>query len=399
MKYHLVIMPLCFWDSYTITSLEKLDQLMVTVGNLFSFSETEILKDTDSVFDLPLPNIKNHVIGKKDITMYVREISEENSLSLKIENVFLLDYGIEFISNDELIINSYHESLISNFLDKIIKKHYNTDEILYSYSNAVILKIIICDNVVELNSIIITHGMKEFKKGIFIGTDNTGRFYDDHIYNSHGEHLRFYENNPITFLVPEQLDEEFGYIGEENVGAFLSILYSLGFIHILIEAIASISGNLEYSSWHLPDLFDNNENNLCYLQRNLFSQRKNINETIKKTWKNVNYLLTFTTDESYERISNTYGEYFPNVVYDFMNSIKYAELRGYGLKYDSVKSEMSKSLINLSNVLKDYYGELILNKNEWFKTHSDNIINNKFIITMWLSFITLIVTIISLFKK
>jgi len=314
---------------------------------------------------------------------------------LKLEKVFLLDYGIEFISDNEFILNSDGQTNINYFVDNIIKKFHNVDETIYIYSDSVKLKIIVCTNIPELKGIVEEYKMKELKKGLFLGTEKSNYKFNDVIFDSHGDHLRYYERNPVAFLEPQKTDEIYGYRGAENIGAFLSIMYSIGFYHILFESISSISGNLEFSSWYLTDLFDNIENDLCYLQRNFFSQRKKINEKIKNAWNKVNYLLSFSNEKAYHRISETYGGYFPSIVYDSINAIKYAEINEYKFAYTPIKKEVGNNLVNLSDVLRHFYDELISNKNEWFKTHSDNLINNKFIITTALSFIALILTLIS----
>ena len=65
--------------------------------------------------------------------------------------------------------------------------------------------------------------------------------------------------------------------------------------------------------------------------------------------------------------------------------------------------EINYHLLNLLIVIALFvyliYLLFFVNQSMEIKNLITNIINNKFIITMWLSFITLIVTIISLFKK
>jgi len=390
-------MPLYDWSSYSSEDFQKLENLMKIVGTLFSFNLVSDNHDSESLFDLSLPFLRNFVIHKMDITNYVKKLSEANFEKLKIEKVYLSNYAIEFISTKESLISSENRSLIYDIIKNTIKD-YCSDEILYLYSDSVNIKYIICDDINELNLIKSSYDLKEYQNGIFIGDENSNKIYNDILYDFWGKYIEFKGKNPIAFLKIDQLEQKYGYRGLDSVGRFISVWYGLGFIHILTESINSLSGSLEYSTWFLDNIFNEYEKNLCYLQKNILSQNRNVTNKIRKIQDHVKYILKYTSGDSFQRISRTYGEYFPTIISDSLGIINNAEEYGYSLSYEEIKIQMSNSLNELSKTLKIFHEELNISKNNWLKIHADTIMNNKFIITMLASLLTLFLTALSIIR-
>jgi len=390
-------MPLYDWSSYSSEDFQKLENLMKIVGTLFSFKLVSDNHDSESIFNLSLPFLRNFVIQKMDITNYVKTLSEANFDKLKIEKVYLSNYAIEFISQKESIIRRENRSIIYDIIKNTIED-YSSEENVYMFSNAVNIKYIICDDINELNLIKSSYDLKEYQNGIFMGDENSDKIYNDYLYDFFGKYIKFKGKNPIAFLKINQLEQKYGYQGLDSVGRFISVWYGLGFIHIFTESINSLSGSLEYSTWFLDNIFNEYEKNLCYLQKNILSQNRNVTTKIRNIQDHVTYILKFTSGDSFHRILRTYGEYFPPIISDSLGIIDDAEKNGYSLSHEEIRKQMNKSLSELSKTLKIFYDELNISKNNWLKIHADTIMNNKFIITMLASILTLFLTVLSIIR-
>jgi len=390
-------MPLIGWDTYDINKFSDIENMMQCVGRLFSFNELFAHTDSDSLFDMNVPYIRNSVF-KKDVTNLVYDRFGKSIKQIGVYKVYLLEYAVEFISNKDDLFVSTNYSLIKDIVNELVKT--NIADGVICYANDVLnMKYIICDNGSELNKAKEKYDLNEFVDGLFLG-DQSKTSPLDHFYNFSGKYIIAPSaRNPIVFYRLDELEEVYSFRGKNNVGLFVMFWYCMGIVFLLNVAISSLIGRLEESRWYLSNVFDSYEEELCYLQRNILNQNKEVSQNIRGIQNYVKYLLTYTSEESYNRIMETYGTYPKlDIISQYLQVIS-SNKEMYDYDYDDIRKKVKEDLKNLSNTLQTFFKDVDELKKEWLDMHTNITINNKFLINIAIDVLVLFITLLQIIRR
>jgi len=195
MEYHVITIPYFPWMSYIPRSFEDLVKLTHQINTFFRFeiaesnkieksnhitvetAESIELTSTDfaprALLSYKLPQVLAVVENVKDITKVVKEKASTEFNTLKVEEVYETECALEIVSSSPDIMLFENEVHLDILLRKLSDDLYMIDK-QFDYATRILTcKIILCDDLLELESIASKYNLEVHNETLYIGGEKT----------------------------------------------------------------------------------------------------------------------------------------------------------------------------------------------------------------------------------
>jgi hypothetical protein len=413
MEYHVIIIPLFFWETAAPKSLNDLKKLMQITGRLFGFqlllrknestreSSNNIMSSSKTspkaLLSWRLPHIIHEVGSIKNITEIIKEKAAEQFATLKIEEAYASDFAIELISSSIDVFWRWQDDYQ---FDQIATK---LSDILYEVSNPfpgavsiVVCRIILCEDITELKTIAENYQLNEVITGLCIGGEKTPTDIQYNIFNFIRHPWRdIFISGPIVTLKPEILRSQGYHSTIDELSFLLSMIHSIGKFYVISESIKGVLANLEWLSWYSDELFEEFESSFCWVQRNLTNIEKHLHKIEKEIKSEVTPLSRIATSpESVALIQQVYGvEYLPYLS-SFFSIMDNFRIKKYNVPTEDLKKAVWNDLKLLSRRLAQFCKEFSNTRDSWKELRRSRITTNQLLLSLLGILLTLIINII-----
>jgi hypothetical protein len=342
-----------------------------------------------------VPHIIHEVGPLHNITNIVKEKAPKQFDELKIEETYISDFAIEIISSSidvfqEWQLDFEYDQLsrrLSTFLYEIKKPFPGAISIVAS-------RIIIVDEISQLDAIVKEYKLEQIEEGLFSGGEGSPIRYN--MFNFISSPWRqIFLSNPIASLAPEKLSKEGYYKTMDELSFLLSMIHALGKFYVISESIKSIGANLEWSSWYLDDLFENYESKFCWFQRNFSNIEKGLHKVQKEIKSEVLPLSRLVTSpESINLIERVYGVEYVPYVQSFLSILRRFEIEKYKVPVKELINSIFDDLKSLARCIHKFWEEFSASRDSWKELRRSTVTRNQLLITLFGILTTLFINIL-----
>ena len=342
-----------------------------------------------SLFRSWLPWMKHEITRSEEITDYAKEVARDLVENLKIERVFMSNYGLELVSSQQdmiLPIGSDHlyRELVERFASRLFKGIGSTftvnDEPSPVGVMAIVanLRVAVCDDQSEADKVASSLGLEKKKEGLFIPNEGSKAY-----------------TNGFNFILPPPWSDLFmpqviavslrdsSEYMLSAFGSYTALVYAIGKLYTITESIRNVCANLEYSSWFLDDFFRKFEHSFNWLKRNLTNLETEIYQLIKSVRAPVQRFTLWTTfPEAIQVIRSVYGAPLYPHVDDTLGIVLDERHKEYTRDPQELRKSFDESLGLLSRFLDRFLNDLRNYGDAWRGLHRSRVSHNQLLLSL-----------------
>jgi len=264
----------------------------------------------------------------------------------------------------------------------------------------VVCRIILCDNLVELQTVAKTLELKATVKRLYMGGQNEQ--VNDNMFNFISTPwTNLYVPNTIATLKPEKLVRK-DFATDDKLNFLMFLVHSLGKFYVIYESMESICANLEWSSWYLRRIFETYESGFCWLQRIFLDITKNLDK-IENEMRELVWPLTRikTAPDAIALIERQYAGDFLGVNIGGFISVaqdlrlkKYTKPTSKGFSGEEFLKKFIEGLESLAEAITYFVNQFKDTSNSWKELQRSDRAKNQLLVTLFGVISTLILNVI-----